>query len=49
MIFSSLEIQIEQDNPGRSVDAFMEHLDLSQLGIVVSALKAVGRTAFELK
>ena len=27
----------------------MEHLDLSQLGFVVSALKTEGRPAFELK
>ena len=42
-------MQIEQDNPVRFVDAFMEHLDISQLGFVVSALKTEGRTAFELK
>ena len=49
MIFSTQEMQIEQDNPVRFVDAFVEHLDLSQLGFVVSALKTVGRFAFELK
>ena len=49
LVFSTLEMQIEQDNPVRFVDAFMEHLDISQLGFVVSALKTEGRTAFELK
>ena len=37
MVFSTLEIKIEQDNPVRFVDAFVEHLDLSQLGFMVSA------------
>ena len=49
MIFSTLEMKIEQDNPVRFVDAFVEHLDLSQLGFVVSALKTEGRLAFESK
>ena len=49
MIFSTLEIKIEQDNPVRFVDAFVDHLDLSQLGFVVSALKTEGRYAFESK
>ena len=43
------KMQIEQDNPVRFVDAFVEHLDLNQLGFVVSALKTEGRLAFELK
>ena len=42
-MFSALEMQIEQDNPVRFVDSFVEHLDLSQLGFVVSALKTEGR------
>ena len=49
MIFSTLEIKIEQDNPVRFVDAFEEHFDLSQLGFVVSTLKTDGRPAFESK
>ena len=49
MIFSTLEMQIEQDNLVRFIDAFVNHLDLSQLGFVVSALKTDGRLAFELK
>ena len=48
MIFSTLEIKIEQDNPVRFVDAFVEHLDLSQLGFMVSTLKTEG-PAFESK
>ena len=49
MIFSTLEMQIEQDNLVRFIDAFVNHLDLSQLGFVVSALKTDGRLAFESK
>ena len=48
-MFSNLEMQIEQDNPVRFVDAFVDHMDLSQLGFVVSALKTEGRPAFESK
>ena len=43
MIFSTLEKQIKQNNPIRFVAAIVEHLDLSQLGFVVSALKTEGR------
>ena len=49
LVFSNLEMQIELDNPVHFVDAFVEHLDLSQLGFVVSALKTEGRPAFEAK
>ena len=49
LVFSALEMQIEQDNPICFVDAFVDHIDLSQLGFVVSALKTEGRSAFELK
>jgi transposase len=49
MTFSNLEMQIEQDNPVRFVDAFVEHLDLSQLGFVVNQLKTEGRPAYESK
>ena len=48
-MFSTLEIKIEQDNPVRFVDAFVDHLDKSQLGFVVSTLKTEGRPAFESK
>ena len=49
LVFSTLGMQIEQDNPVRFVDAFVEHLNLSQLGFVVSVLKTEGRPAFESK
>ena len=49
LVFSTLEMQIEQDNPVCFVDAFVEHLDLRQLGFVMSALKTEGRSAFESK
>ena len=42
-------MQIEPYNPVRFVDAFVDHLDMSQLGFVVSALKTEGRPAFESK
>ena len=43
------KIQIEQDNPVRFVDAFVDYIDLCQLGFMVSALKTEGRLAFESK
>ena len=49
LVFSALEMQIEQDNPICFVDAFVDHIDLSQLGFMVGALKTVGRPAFESK
>ena len=49
LVFSALEMQIEQDNPICFVDAFVDHIDLSQLGFVVNALKTEGRLAFESK
>ena len=48
-VFSTLEKQIKQNNPVRFVDAFVDHLDKSQLGFVVSALKTESRPAFESK
>ena len=49
LVFSTLEMQIEQDNPVRIMDTFVEHLDLGQLDFVVSTLKTEGRPAFESK
>ena len=49
LVFSTLEMQIDQNNPVRFVDAFVEHIDLSQLGFVVSALKTEDRLAVESK
>jgi transposase len=45
----SLEEAIEKDNPVRVVEAFVEHLDLSQSGFAVSETKIEGRPAFEPK
>ena len=44
--FSTLESQIEGNNPVRFVDAFVEHLELTQLGFVINTLKTEGRPAF---
>ena len=44
--FSTLESQIEENNPVRFVDAFVEHLDLTQLGFVINTLKTEGRPFF---
>ena len=45
-MFSTLAMQIELDNPVRFVDAFVDHLDLSLLGFVVSALKTIRSACF---
>ncbi len=47
--FSTLDSEIEENNPVRFVDAFVEHLDLTQLGFVINTLKTEGRPAFESK
>ena len=47
--FSTLESQIEENNPVRFVDAFVEHLDLTQLGFLINTIKTEGRPAFESK
>lgn len=39
LVFSILEMQIEPENPVRFADAFVEHLELDQLGFVVNTLK----------
>ena len=49
LVFSTLEMKIEQDNPVRFVDAFVDHIDLSQLGFMMSALKTESHLAFESK
>lgn len=48
--FSSLEIQIAKDNEIRFIDAFVDKLDLKQLGVqslVQSQKKKEGRASFE--
>ena len=47
--FSSLEMQVSDENPVRFVDVFVEKLDLNQLGFVVNQLKSEGRPAYESK
>ena len=47
MIFSAFEMSIERHNPVWFVDVFVEHLNFSQLGFVVGAMKTEGRPAFE--
>ena len=44
--FSTLESQIDENNPVRFVDAFVEHLDLTQLGFLINTIKTEGRLAF---
>ena len=44
--FSTLESQIEENNPVRFVDAFVEHLDLTQLGFLINTIKTEVKTAF---
>lgn len=49
LVFSTLEMHIEPENPVRFVDAFVEHIDLNQLGFVLNTLKTEGRPSFESK
>ena len=44
--FSKLESLIEENNPVRLVNAFVEHLDLTQLGFLIKTIKTEGRPAF---
>jgi len=37
--FGSMEDKIEKDNPVRFMDAFIDYIDLTQLGFVVNTLK----------
>ena len=39
--FFTLESQIEENNTVRFVDAFVEHLDLIQLGFLINPTKTV--------
>lgn len=43
----SLEDSIDQENPVRFIDAFVEQLDLLKLGFEVKTLKKEGRPSFE--
>ena len=44
--FFTLESQIEENNPVRFVDAFVEHPDLTQLRFLIDTIKTEGRPAF---
>ena len=37
--FITLESQIEENTPVRFVDAFVEHLNLTQLGFLINTIK----------
>jgi len=47
--FSSLEDVIAQDNVVRVIEAFVEHIDLKQVGFIITDLKTEGRPAFNAK
>lgn len=47
MQMSSLEDSIDQENPVRFIDAFVEQLDLTKLGFEMKTLKSEGRPSFE--
>ena len=44
--FFTLVSQIEENNPVRFVDTFVEHPDLTQLGFLINTIKRGGRPAF---
>ena len=44
--FSTLESPIEENNPVRVVDIFVEHLNLTQLGFLINTFRTEGRPAF---
>ena len=43
----SMEEYVTKDNPIGFIDAFLESLELSKLGFVVSGIKIEGRPAFD--
>jgi transposase len=47
--FTSLEEPIDKDNPVRFIDAFVDTIDLPQLGFIVSEIKMEGRPAYHPK
>ena len=44
--FFTFESQIVENNPVRFVDAFVENLDLTQLGFLIYTIKTESRPAF---
>ena len=49
MLISSLEDTINDQNPVRFIDAFVEALDLEKVGFLHTTLKTEGRPNFESK
>ena len=47
--FGCLEDKIEQDNPVRFIEAFVEHIELEKLGFAARATKQEGRPGFDAK
>jgi transposase len=47
--FVCLEDKIEQDNPVRFIEAFVEHIELENLGFQARAIKQEGRPGFDAK
>lgn len=47
--FGCMEDKIEQDNPVRFIDAFVEHIELEKLGFLARANKQEGRPGFDAK
>ena len=41
--FSSLEMNVREENPIRFIDTFVEQVDLHKLGFVINKLQAEGR------
>ena len=47
--FGCLDDKIAQDNPVRFIEAFVEHIDLVQLGFQARATQQEGRPGFDAK
>ncbi|MDI1233249.1 MAG: transposase, partial [bacterium] len=47
--FSSIEDTIEKDNPVRVIEAFVEHIDLKELGFGIGEEKTEGRPSYNPK
>ena len=49
IIFGSIEDGIEKDNPVRVIEAFVEHIDLKELGFDIGIEKTEGRPSYNAK
>ncbi len=47
--FGSIDDSIEKDNPVRVIEAFVEHIDLKELGFEIGEEKAEGRPSYNAK